>query len=124
MNRNEAVALLRAAGVPEQAYGFDTVARDDAYILYREAPDRWAMFYTERGLRHSLQYFDSEDVACRAFVAWVLDATAPTSGVRQRTAPSSEVQPAGPMKPASRRPFHIGRDGLAELRAEEASGHA
>lgn len=34
MSHDDAIAVLRAAGVDEHAYGVNTVARDEAYILY------------------------------------------------------------------------------------------
>lgn len=122
MNHHDAIAALRAAGVPEDAYGFDTVARDDAYMLHREAPDRWVMFYTERGVRHSIREFASEGAACRAFVAWILAAAWPTPGPGEQRR-FNDAGLADSAHPTPPRLFEVGPSGTVEPILEEAPGH-
>jgi len=68
MKSEEVAEYLAVKGVRPSIYAIDTVSVNDAVILYREAPDRWSVFYIERGIRSDEKFYSSEDEACRDIV--------------------------------------------------------
>ena len=72
MNRNDVAKLLEASGVSSTTYCVDGSARDEAYILEQDGRS-WSVYYSERGLRTALAWFDSEADACKDMLARVLD---------------------------------------------------
>ena len=64
MKSDEVAEYLTVKGVRPSIFAIDTVAADDAVILYREAPDRWSVFYIERGMRRGEKVYSSEEEAC------------------------------------------------------------
>lgn len=68
MKVDEVADFLIREGVRPRFFAINTVAADDAVVLYQEGPARWVVFYAERGVRFSERVYDSEDAACRALI--------------------------------------------------------
>jgi hypothetical protein len=66
---------LRAAGVQERAYSLDhQPIEGDQYCIKctRRQPDRWEVYFSERGRQRDLRVFDDEQAAAAAFYEWVV----------------------------------------------------
>ena len=68
MKVDEVADFLVKEGVRPRLFAINTVAADDAVVLYQEGPARWVVFYAERGDRIGEKVYDSEDAACRALI--------------------------------------------------------
>ena len=65
-------AALDHAGVNPDAYSIETGYMEDSYVLTREPPGRWVIYFGERGSRWDLRLFESEEEACAHFLQWIL----------------------------------------------------
>lgn len=65
-----ALQKLMESRFRRNSYSLPGESGDECYKLERER-DKWVVYYAERGLRTSLQYFDSEDMACNEFLRLV-----------------------------------------------------
>lgn len=72
MKVEEAVSYLESKGVRRACFASNTVAADDAIVLYQESPFRWTVFYTERGSRDDEKVYSSEDQACQDLIDRVI----------------------------------------------------
>jgi len=72
MKSEEVAEYLTANGVRSSIFAIDTVAANGAVVLYREAPDRWSVFYIERGMSSDEKLYSSEEEACRDIIERVL----------------------------------------------------
>ena len=68
MKVDEVADFLVKEGVRPRFFAINTVAADDAVVLYQEGPARWVVFYAERGDRVGEKVYDSEDAACQALI--------------------------------------------------------
>lgn len=70
MNREELKKALDEAGVHSHYYslnGLQGGPYDGTSILEKEG-NKWLVYYFERGRKWDLQYFNTEDEACRYFL--------------------------------------------------------
>lgn len=65
MNILNLCTYLDSEGVRSSIYAINTLAVDDAMVLYREAENHWLVFCTERGLRQDLRVHAHEEDACQ-----------------------------------------------------------
>ena len=56
--------MLEAENVDPRAYSLEGGAPIEAYVLEGSSGPRWAVFYSERGLRSGETWFETEDEAC------------------------------------------------------------
>jgi len=72
MNKTELKTLLQQAGVYPEAYSLDGGMPNERYVLSQEPDGRWAVYYSERGQKTGLRFFDSESSACQFFLGHVI----------------------------------------------------
>jgi hypothetical protein len=73
MNKQYLKAELDLERINPRGYALDgSECPDDRYVLSHEPNAQWAVFYSERGNRLELVYFDSEALACEHLLDWVL----------------------------------------------------
>jgi len=73
MNVQQTQKWLRHLGIPER-YGIHSLGCGDCMCIAfdYEPGEGWAVFYSERGHRHSIHYFSNEATACDAFIKAVV----------------------------------------------------
>jgi hypothetical protein len=64
MNRTGLELILDALGIPKAAYFIGDGMRGECYFLTRDSRGRWCTYYSERGAKVGIKYFDSESEAC------------------------------------------------------------
>jgi hypothetical protein len=62
MTRNELIAELQTLGIPSDSYCFDGLGAGECYCA-ELVGTKWLCFYSERGQRQGVHYFDSEEEA-------------------------------------------------------------
>jgi hypothetical protein len=72
MNKIELKNELERAEVNPKAYSLDGGLPDERYVLSQEPDGRWAVYYSERGQKSGLRYFDNEPTACQYFLEIVI----------------------------------------------------
>lgn len=72
MNKTELKTALEKANVYTVAYSLDGGLPNERYVLSQEPNGKWAVYYSERGQKTSLRFFDSEPIACQFFLEYVL----------------------------------------------------
>jgi len=71
MNREELKQLLEKEGINPRFYSiYGPLGDEFRYILNKEI-SMWTVYYTERGKIINKQLFNTEDEACRYFLAWI-----------------------------------------------------
>jgi hypothetical protein len=68
MNKFELKKTLEAEGIIQSAYTLDGRLPGDKYVLSDEGHGKWAIYYSERGLRVGEKIFSSENEACIYFL--------------------------------------------------------
>lgn len=66
-------AKLRAHNIPKYAYSLKGGLPNEAYCL-ESLPNKWAVYYSERGSKTSLKEFATENEACEYFLQLMSDA--------------------------------------------------
>ena len=75
MRHDELEGEFESAGVDGRAYSLDHQPREgEQYCIKctRRRPDRWEVYYFERGQKNDLRVFNDEERAAAAFYEWVL----------------------------------------------------
>ncbi|MEI7731570.1 MAG: hypothetical protein WCO56_18495 [Verrucomicrobiota bacterium] len=83
MNKFELKTKLEQAGICSAAFTLDGGLPNEQYVLNQEAKGKWEVYYSERGQKTGLRYFDSESDACQFFLEHVLHD--PTTKRRERS---------------------------------------
>ncbi len=65
MKLNELRAKLNELDVRPDAYSLTGSSYDECYVISNDEPEKWSVYYRERGLRTSCKTFSSEDEACK-----------------------------------------------------------
>lgn len=68
MTPDKIADFLLKRGVRPQLFAINTVAVDEAVVLYQQGPREWAVFFAERGERISERIYDSQAAARQDFV--------------------------------------------------------
>jgi hypothetical protein len=71
MNVKELLIKLLNIGVRRDAFSLDGGLPSEAYCLNNQV-GRWEVYYSEKGQKSGLQFFDNEDDACRAFLNLIM----------------------------------------------------
>ena len=72
MNKRELKEVLAKENISEEFYSLEGGFPYDKYCLFFNG-EIWEVYYSERGEKISLKVFDSEEVACDYFHAWLLE---------------------------------------------------
>jgi len=70
MNLDELRAELVKCGVPETLYQLSGGLPNEKCCIGQK-DGRWEVYYSERGSKTSLKFFDDEHSACLYFLRWV-----------------------------------------------------
>lgn len=65
MNKVELKNILANKKIPTYVYNLDEVGRDDERLCLRFADGKWNVYFSERGVKTTNLFFDSEDDACK-----------------------------------------------------------
>lgn len=65
MNRIELKNILNNKNVPDYVYNLDEWGRDDERLCLKFDDGKWNVYYSERGVKTTNLFFDSEDEACK-----------------------------------------------------------
>ena len=72
MTVQEAIDYVRSQRVPDHLYALGDLGGGEIYgIDYLE--DRWMLYYSERGERRAVEWFEQEDAAARRFLQRVAE---------------------------------------------------
>jgi len=72
MNKEELKRVLDSEGFNSRVYSLDGGLSNDTLCLSNEG-GRWGVYYTERGIRFSEEWFDSESDACQCLLRRLRD---------------------------------------------------
>jgi len=72
MTKIELKEKLDAAGISPESYSLNGGLFDECHTLDGEG-DKWSVYYSERGEKNALHYFQSEPAACQFFLERVLN---------------------------------------------------
>ncbi len=73
MNMKELTKLLKKAHVPNCDYNFTGTGRTDERINLIKNGDEWEVFFVERGVKTTDEFFDTEDEACQYIYEELVD---------------------------------------------------
>ena len=73
MNIRDLKRLLNSKGIREEEYSLSGGHPDNRCVLSPEANGKWAVYYTERGIRIDEREFDSEHEACQALLSMLFN---------------------------------------------------
>lgn len=65
MNIKELKKALKKAKVPTEFYNLNGKGRDDERICLIVEKEKWVVYYSERGVRTTEFFFDTEEEACK-----------------------------------------------------------
>jgi sugar/nucleoside kinase (ribokinase family) len=71
LNRESIRSHLNKEGIRTDAYTFDGGHPNEQFVLERRSTG-WAVYYSERGYETALEYFATEDEACRHLLRMLL----------------------------------------------------
>jgi predicted SprT family Zn-dependent metalloprotease len=63
---HDLASALQKAGIREDAYSLECGTPNESLVLCREG-QQWQVYYSERGIKTGLKYFDSEEDAVDYF---------------------------------------------------------
>lgn len=63
MNRKQLEKILLENKVPNDLYSLNGGLPSEAYCIEKDK-DRWQIYYSERGIKRNIGYFESEEEAC------------------------------------------------------------
>lgn len=64
LNRFDLKTILQKARIDNFLYNLDETGRDDERICLKKAGEKWEVYYSERGVKTTREFFDSESEAC------------------------------------------------------------
>lgn len=56
---------LKIAKVPDYVYNLTGKGKKDERLCLEKIKDKWSVYYLERGMKTTNEFFDSEDEACQ-----------------------------------------------------------
>ncbi len=56
---------LKKAGVPDYIYNLTGQRKKDECLCLEKNQDKWSVYYLERGIKTTNEFFDSENEACQ-----------------------------------------------------------
>lgn len=73
MKIRELEERLRLEGVPEYLYNLKENGRTDERFCLQKMDGKWNVYFSERGIKTTDEFFDSEDMACQFLLKQLLD---------------------------------------------------
>lgn len=73
MNREILEKKLKMAGVPHYIYNLTGKGGRDECLCLEKIQDKWSVYYLERGIKTTNEFFDSEDDACQFLYTQLMD---------------------------------------------------
>jgi hypothetical protein len=73
VNRSELLQKLKEAKVNPNTYSLEGGSSGEEYVLSDEGYGKWAIYYSERGLRRDEKIFRSEPEACEELYRWIME---------------------------------------------------
>ena len=67
MNKQELEEVLQLNKVPKDLYSLSGGLPNESYCLEKEK-NRWHVYYSERGIKTSVGYFENEEAACECLL--------------------------------------------------------
>ena len=67
MDRQQLEKLLLASNVPNDVYSLTGGLPSEAFCLEKEK-ERWHVYYSERGIKTNIGYFENEESACECLL--------------------------------------------------------
>lgn len=67
MNKQELEEVLLLNKVPKDLYSLSGGLPNESYCLEKEK-NRWHVYYSERGIKTSVGYFENEEAACECLI--------------------------------------------------------
>lgn len=67
MNKQELEETLLKYKVPKELYSLSGGLPSEAYCMERQT-DKWQVYYSERGIKTNIGYFESEEEACNCLL--------------------------------------------------------
>lgn len=67
MNRKQLESILLMNKVPKDLYSLNGGLPNEAYCIEKEN-DKWQVYYSERGIKANIEYFESEEEACKCLL--------------------------------------------------------
>lgn len=64
---------LQKIGVPEYLYNLEETGRKDERFCLQKVDDKWNVYFSERGIKTTDEFFGSEDMACQFILKQLLD---------------------------------------------------
>lgn len=71
MTKTELKQNLVRENIPADIYSLEGGLANEVYCLGKNG-DVWEVYYSERGQKTSLEFFQTEDVACEFFYNWLV----------------------------------------------------
>ncbi|MBP3458387.1 MAG: hypothetical protein J6K58_04195 [Lachnospiraceae bacterium] len=65
MTRGILEKKLKKAGVPDYVYNLTEQGKKDERLCLEKIKDKWSVYYLEKGIKTTNEFFDSEDDACQ-----------------------------------------------------------
>lgn len=65
MTREMLEKALKIAGVPDYIYNLTGQGKKDEHLCLEKIKDKWSVYYLERGMKTTNEFFESEDEACQ-----------------------------------------------------------
>ncbi len=73
MNIRELKKALKKAKIPTEFYNLNGKGRDDERICLIEEDEKWVVYYSERGVRTTERFFETEEAACKYIFETLMD---------------------------------------------------
>jgi len=74
MNVEELIVELKNNNIRKDAYSLTGGLPSEVYC-FNKINNKWEIYYCERGVKTSQQFFESEDAACRTFLKNIINDT-------------------------------------------------
>lgn len=66
MNKSDLEKILKKNKIPKQLYSLPGGLPNECYCIGKK--EKWEVYYSERGLKTQLVYFNTEEAACEYFL--------------------------------------------------------
>ena len=66
MNKSDLEKILKKNKIPKQSYSLSGGLPNECYCIGKK--EKWEVYYSERGLKTQLVYFNTEEAACEYFL--------------------------------------------------------
>lgn len=88
MNKDELCSTLINIGISRSYYSLEGGLPNEKLCLDYES-GKWIVYYSERGIRTGIQYFDSEDDACNYLLHAIEESASVTKPIAVESGPAT-----------------------------------